>query len=212
MATPEEIRQRDAVKAAQESAEKDAAVRDASDKAAAEKEAADKASTERAAAERAAEEKIAERAAAENPASGRAAAERAAAENAPPPPVPWGEQVSPTPRKSTLPKSQEPVYQVFMPPLAFDAKAAAPPDNFDPKFIVMVRRVRVKPTLIFKGTVEGETPVAKQVSDVKPLNGASKGGPAAPANAATSQGAKPAPPPDNSVVNRVRNYIRHLFS
>jgi hypothetical protein len=209
MATPEEIRQRDAVKAAQESAEKDAAVRDASDKAAAEKEATDKAVAERAAAERAAEEKIAERAAAENPASGRAAAERKAAENAPPPPVPWGEQVSPTPRKSTLPKSQEPVYQVFMPPLTFDAKAAAPPDNFDPKFIVMVRRVRVKPTLIFKGTVAGETPVAKQVADVKPA----KGGPAAPANGATPQGAKPAAPPaDNSVVNRVRNYIRHLFS
>jgi hypothetical protein len=200
MATPEEIAQRDAAKAAEAAAEKEAAANAASDKVAAEKEAADKAAAERAAAE-------------------RAAAERLAAENGAKPPVPWGEPVSPTVAKKTTPKTQEPVYQVFMPPLAFDAKAAEPPDNFDPKFIVLVRRVRVKPTLIFKGTVEGETPVAKQVSEVKPLNSTAKVGPVAPPNVnpakpqASQQTTKPpAQPPDNSVVNRVRNYIRHLFS
>ena len=127
-----------------------------------------------------------------------------------------GRSATPAPvqKKSQNPKGTEPVYQVFMPPLSFDAKATAPADNFDPKFIVLVRRVRVKPTLIFKGTVEGETPVAKQVSDVKPLNTTATVGPVPPSkgSAASPQNAKPAPPPDNSVVNRVRNYIRHLFS
>jgi hypothetical protein len=222
MATPDEIRQRDAANVAEAEAIKEAADNAAMDKAAAEKEAADRAATQRAAAEKAAANKLAADAAAQ--AAARSAAAQAAA--APPtapttsaqsnvkPPVPWGEPVAPPVQKRpALPKNQEPIYQVFMPPLSYDAKAAAPADNFDPKFIMLVRRVRVKPTLIFKGTVEGDTPVAKQVSDVKPLNATSKDGPAAPANGATPQGAKPAiPPADNSVVNRVRNYIRHLFS
>ncbi len=208
IATPDEIRQRDAAKAAEAAAVKDAAERDASDKAAAEKDAADKAAAERAAADRAAAE--------------QAGAQRAAVAGGSTvkPPVPWGEATpAPVEKKIETPKGQEPVYQVFMPPLSFDAKAAAPADNFDPKFIVLVRRVRVKPTLIFKGTVEGGTPVAKQVSDVKPLSTTAKVGPVQPnANAATPQAAqqngKPATPSaaNDSVVNRVRNYIRHLFS
>jgi hypothetical protein len=211
IATPDEIRQRDAAKAAEAAAVKDAAERDASDRAAAEKDAADKVAA-------------AERAAAERAAAGQAAAVRgASASNNVKPPVPWGENAAPPVEKKVAkneaPKSQEPIYQVFMPPLAYDAKAAAPADNFDPKFIVLVRRVRVKPTLIFKGTVEGETPVAKQVSDVRPLSTTAKVGPVPPPGAkaapsqAASQSAKPTTPPaDGSVVNRVRNYIRHLFS
>jgi hypothetical protein len=220
MATPDEIRQRDAAKVAEAAAMKEAAYNAAMDKAAAEKEAADRAAAQRAAAEKAASDKLAADAAAQ--AAARNAAAQAAAQPPPTqpppaqpsvptttaqnnvkPPVPWGETAStPVQKRPELPKNQEPVYQVFMPPLSYDAKAAAPADNFDPKFIMLVRRVRVKPTLIFKGTVAGETPVAKQVSDVKPV----------PTNAATPQGAKPATPPTDSVVNRVRNYIRHLFS
>ncbi len=250
MATPDEIRQRDAAKVAEAAAVKEAADNAAMDKAAAEKEAADRAAAQRAAAEKAAADKLAadqsaaskaaaDRAAAQKLAAAQAAAARAAAqapaaqtppptaptvtaENNVKPPVPWGETASPQVEQKVarpvLPKNQEPVYQVFMPPLAFDAKAAAPPDNFDPKFIMLVRRVRVKPTLIYQGRVEGETPVAKQVSDVKPVSTTAKVGPVAPSNGAApgAQGAqqngKPAPPPDASVVNRVRNYIRHLFS
>jgi hypothetical protein len=94
---------------------------------------------------------------------------------------------------------QEPVYQVFMPPLAYDARAAVQNDNFDPKLIVLVRRVRVRPTLIFQGRVEGD-PVTQPVAAVK------------------TAGPKPtAPPPvaqpkDDSVVNRVRAFLRNLFS
>jgi hypothetical protein len=254
MATPDEIRQRDAAKVAEAAAVKEAADNAAMDKAAAEKDAADRAAAQRAAAEKAAADKLAadqavanksaadkaaaDRAAAAEAAAARAAAEQAAAqaqaqtppppaptataENNVKPPVPWGENASPQVEqkvvKPVLPKNQEPVYQVFMPPLAFDAKAAAPADNFDPKFIMLVRRVRVKPTLIYQGRVEGDTPAAKPVSDVKPVSTTATVGPAAPSTSAApaaqgaQQNAKPAPPPDASVVNRVRNYIRHLFS
>jgi hypothetical protein len=250
IATPEEIRQRDAAKTAEAAAIQEAADNAAMDKAAAEKEAADKAAAARAAAERAAADKLAadqattqqasaaqqaaaqqaaaQQAAAQQSAAQQAAAARAAAANAAAntsaantakPPVPWGESTAPPVEnkvKIEAPKGQEPVYQVFMPPLSFDAKAAAPADNFDPKFIMLVRRVRVKPTLIFKGTVEGETPVAKQVSDVRPVSTTAKVGPVQPPNGAKPQGeqsnAKPAQSANDSVVNRVRNYLRHLFS
>jgi hypothetical protein len=248
IATPDEIRQRDAAKAAETAAIQEAADNAAMDKAAAEKEATDKAVAVRAAAEKAAADKLAadqaaaqqasaaQRSAAQQTAAQQAAAQQAAAQqaaaraaaanaaattsaaNGAKPPVPWGESTAPPVQpkvKIEAPKGQEPVYQVFMPPLSFDAKAAAPADNFDPKFIMLVRRVRVKPTLIFKGTVEGETPVAKQVSDVRPVSTTAKVGPVQPPNAA-SQGAqsnaKPAPAANDSVVNRVRNYLRHLFS
>jgi hypothetical protein len=205
IATPEEIRQRDAEKAAIAAAEKDAAERDASDKAAADKAAAEKAAADKLAADQAAAER-----------ASREAAQKGAQQ--PPPPAP----TAITTAKNSAPKAQEPIYQVFMPPLSFDAKASAQPDNFDPKFIVLVRRVRVKPTLIFKGTVQGDAADAKQVSAVKPLAGTAKPGSATAPNAATAApGATPAPAPakpaatppqDDSVVNRVRNYIRHLFS
>ena len=238
IATPDEIRQRDAAKAAEAAAIKEAADNAAMDKAAAEKEAADKAAAQRAAAEKAAADRLAaDRAAAQTAAqqqaAARAAAAQAAAQQVPTgntsaannvkPPVPWGETAQPPPvekkvQPPPLPKNQEPVYQVFMPPLAFDAKTPAPADNFDPKFIMLVRRVRVKPTLIYQGRVEGETPVAKQVSDVKPVSTTAKVGPVQPPNAngaqqGAQQNAKPATPPANdSVMNRVRNYLRHLFS
>jgi hypothetical protein len=237
MATPDEIRQRDAAKAAEAAAIKEAADNAAMDKAAAEKEAADRVAAQRAAAEKAAADKLAAdnaasaqaeaaRAAAAQAAAAQAAAKRAptptaSAQDSAKPPVPWGENAAPQVEQKVvrpeLPKNQEPVYQVFMPPLSYSAKAEAPPDNFDPKFIMLVRRVRVKPTLIYQGRVEGETPVAKPVSDVRPVSTTAKVGPVQPPNGnaapqGAQQNAKPAPPPDNSVVNRVRNYIRHLFS
>ena len=94
---------------------------------------------------------------------------------------------------------QEPVYQVFMPPLAYDARAAAQPENFDPKLIMLVRRVRVRPTLIFQGRVEGDA-VAHPVAATQ----AAGPKPAAPGPAA--------PPKNDSMVNRVRAFLRNLFS
>jgi hypothetical protein len=55
---------------------------------------------------------------------------------------------------------QEPVYQVFMPPLHYDAKSKVQQD-YDPNLIVLVRRARVRPTLIFTGKVEGDPVIAE---------------------------------------------------
>jgi len=86
-----------------------------------------------------------------------------------------------------------------MPPLAYDAKAAVQRDNFDPKLILLVRRVRVRPTLIFQGRVEGD-PVVRPVASAQPP----RPKPTTPAPAAA--------PKDDSVVNRVRAFLRSLFS
>ena len=92
---------------------------------------------------------------------------------------------------------EEPIYQVFMPPLIYDIHAKSQPE-FDPKMIVLVRRVRVRPTLIFHGRVEGETVAA--VAPPPPL---------APS---TTNAAKPTPPASDSFMDRVRTYVRKLWS
>ena len=61
----------------------------------------------------------------------------------------------------------EPVYQVFMPPLQYDAKAMVQ-QEYDPQLIVLVRRARVRPTLIFQGKVEGEAIVAQSTPPLAP--------------------------------------------
>jgi len=44
----------------------------------------------------------------------------------------------------TSPAKEEPIYQVFMPPLVYDANAKVQPE-IDPRMIILVRRVRVCP-------------------------------------------------------------------
>lgn len=89
----------------------------------------------------------------------------------------------------------EPIYQIFMPPLHYDAKTKVQED-FDPNLIILVRRVRVRPTLIFQGRVEGDPVVAQ--------------------NAALAQAPKPQPAPqkpsEESTWSRVRTYLRKLWS
>jgi hypothetical protein len=98
------------------------------------------------------------------------------------------------------------VYQVFMPPLSYDAGAKAQPDNFDPQLIVLVRRVHVRPTLIFQGTVK-DVPVAAKTNP-----------PSAPAkspetSAQQNQQAQQKPPQtNNSIFARIRAFFRSLFS
>ncbi len=92
-----------------------------------------------------------------------------------------------------------PVYQVFMPPLSYDASAKVQSDNFDPRLIVLVRRVRVRPTLIFQGSVKDAPAVAKSASLVVPAK--------TPETPATqSQQAQP------SIFARIRAFFRSLFS
>jgi hypothetical protein len=64
-------------------------------------------------------------------------------------------KVPPTNNAVPPPPKEEPVYQVFMPPLKYDVNAKIQQD-YDPNLIVLVRRARVRPTLIFQGKVEGD--------------------------------------------------------
>jgi hypothetical protein len=102
-----------------------------------------------------------------------------------------------SPQENSAPPapSDEPVYQVFMPPLQYDAKAKVQAE-FDPNLIILVRRVRVRPTLIFQGRVEGDPVVAHA------------GGPAP----ATKTQSTPQTPPEVSTWTRVKTYFRKLWS
>lgn len=99
------------------------------------------------------------------------------------------------------PKSEtkdDTIYQVDMPPLRFDASAKVQPEP-DPSLMVIVRKVRVRPTLIFRGTVEGE-----------PVAAAAPKAPPTPVAAPPTQ--KPATPTQSSVMDRVRSFFRRLWT
>jgi hypothetical protein len=49
--------------------------------------------------------------------------------------------------------SQEPIYTVIMPPLTFDANSPAPPPEPSPETILLVREIRMRPTVVFHGHV-----------------------------------------------------------
>ena len=92
---------------------------------------------------------------------------------------------------------EEPVYQIFMPPLQYDAKNKVQ-SEFDPNLVILVRRVRLRPTLIYQGRVEGDPVVAQAGAPTPP--GASK--PQAPAPKSQEE----------STWSRVRTYLRKLWS
>ena len=95
-------------------------------------------------------------------------------------------------------KKEEPIYTVIMPPLTFDAKAKVQAEP-DPRLMVIVRRVRVRPSLVFQGRVEGEA-VATAVT------------PAPPQPPVTNPPAKTAAPAQGSVLDRVRSFFHRLWS
>ena len=97
------------------------------------------------------------------------------------------------------PTAPEPTYQVYMPPLTYDASKKVQ-DEPDPRLIVLVRRVRVRPTLIFQSRVEGDalpnaTPASLTKKKLEP--------PAA---------AKTAAPASASVVDRVKTFFKNLWT
>jgi hypothetical protein len=102
-----------------------------------------------------------------------------------------------TPPQAAPEQKEEPIYQVFMPPLHYDAKEKAQ-QEYDPNLIILVRRARVRPTLIFQGKVEGDPVVAQAAPP-----------PAAPSVQKSDEGKKPA---DDSPWNRVRTFFHKLWS
>jgi len=110
-------------------------------------------------------------------------------------------QTAASPKAPELAKvpAVEPTYQVFMPPLRYDANAKIQ-EQFDPSLIVLVRRVRVRPTLIFQSRVQGEPLPSAQNS-----LSAAKSKPQQPAP-------KSSPPASTSVVDRVRTFFKSLWA
>ena len=102
-----------------------------------------------------------------------------------------------TPPQAAPEQKEEPVYQVFMPPLHYDAKDKAQ-QEYDPNLIILVRRARVRPTLIFQGKVEGDPVVAQAAPP-----------PGAPSVQKSDEGKRPA---DDSPWNRVRTFFHKLWS
>jgi hypothetical protein len=72
--------------------------------------------------------------------------------------VPALPSTAPHPAAIAPPLADPPVYMVYMPPLAFDSSAPAPPAAPDPQTILLVREARVQPEVIFRGHVEDATP------------------------------------------------------
>jgi len=62
------------------------------------------------------------------------------------------------------PAVEEPVYKVFMPPLLFDASSPAPPADPSPETILLVRTVRVRPSVVFRGHIEPAREMATPIS------------------------------------------------
>jgi len=110
-------------------------------------------------------------------------------------------QTAANPRAPDLPKGPavEPTYQVFMPPLRYDASAKVQ-DEPDPKLIVLVRRVRVRPTLIFQSRVQGDplpsaqTALSAEKSKQQPV------------------ASKPSAAANSSVVDRVKTFFKSLWT
>ena len=99
---------------------------------------------------------------------------------------------------------EEPVYQVLMPPLVYEANAKVQPE-IDPRTIVLVRRVRVRSTLVFRGRVEGEALSTAATPSAAPA-------PVAAPAAKPAATQKPTAPANNSFFSRVLAFFRRLWS
>jgi len=117
-------------------------------------------------------------------------------------PLGSGEIVSPLPVDKPAPEG--PIYKILVPPLIYNANAEVQPE-VDTSQIVVLRRVRVRPTLIFQGRVEGDSaatdpplsaPNPPRTAPVTPPK------PAAKSNSSAS----------DSVVDRVVHFVRKLWS
>ena len=118
-------------------------------------------------------------------------------------PLGSGEIVSPLPVDKPAAK-EGPIYEILVPPLIYNANAEVQPE-VDTSQIVVLRRVRVRPTLIFQGRVEGDSAAADPPASAP-----------APPRPAASNPPKPAAQTKNSandsVVDRMVHFVRKLWS
>jgi hypothetical protein len=69
------------------------------------------------------------------------------------------ERKKPEPKQPASASANEPIYTVLMPPLTFDAKSPEPPPDPSPETILLVREVRVRPSVEFQGHVNPAPPL-----------------------------------------------------
>lgn len=112
-----------------------------------------------------------------------------------------GEIISPLPLDKPTTKDG-PIYEVFVPPLIYNANAEVQPD-VDMSKIVVMRRVRVRPTLIFQGRVEGDLPASSPPVSV-PAPARSRPSVAGPP--------KPAAQDNDSMMDRMVHFVKKLWS
>jgi hypothetical protein len=101
---------------------------------------------------------------------------------------------------------EEPVYTVLMPPLAFDANSRTPPVDPDPETILLIREVRMRPTVVFRGHVNpAPSPARSSDSEV------SSHTPAAPPALPVPSDHQPAQS-QPGILDRVRNFFHKITS
>jgi hypothetical protein len=88
------------------------------------------------------------------------------------------------------------VYTVLMPPLSFDANSPAPPPDPSPETILLVREVRVSPSVVFRGHVN---PAPVQVPAA-----------ALPSVAPSTPAGEPPAQPEVGILTRMRNFFRRI--
>ena len=93
-------------------------------------------------------------------------------------------------------ETEAPVYTVLMPPLSFNANSPDPPPEPDPETILLVREVRLRPTVVFRGHVNPAPTQAEALPSAQPI-------PPKPA------GDQPAPA-QPGLLDRMRNFFRKL--
>ncbi len=89
-----------------------------------------------------------------------------------------------------------PIYTVLMPPLSFNANSPEPPPNPDPETILLVREVRLRPTVVFRGHVNPAPTQAAVLPPTQPI----------PSKPTADQPAQAQP----GFIDRMRNFFRKL--
>jgi hypothetical protein len=102
---------------------------------------------------------------------------------------------------SSPPAVEEPVYKVYMPPLTFDAASPAPPPLPGAETILLVRTVRVRPSVVFRGHVEP----ARETMAAKPSPTPAEPPENPPPPVARTSPQKP------SVMTRMKDFLRRLW-
>jgi hypothetical protein len=109
----------------------------------------------------------------------------------------------PAPQAENSAPQEAPIYQVIVPPLVYIANAKTQP-QFDPSMIILVRRVRVRPTVIFQGRVLDEpgTAVATTTASNVALPPVTPAKPPAHSAATTNP----------TLVDRMKTFIQKLWT